>query len=128
MRIKLDENLPIGLSPLLRKLGHEVSTIRDESLEGAPDSEIWQAAQRESRLLITQDLDFSDLRIFIPGTHYGILLVRLQSPSRQTLSERITTVFTAENVEAWKGCFVIVSSRKIRVLRAPNPPRPSGPN
>jgi predicted nuclease of predicted toxin-antitoxin system len=89
MRIKLDENLPGRLSHLLRQFGHNVSTVDDEGLGGRPDPVIWQAAQSEARFLITQDLDFSDLRTFAPGTHHGILLVRLHSPSRQALSERI---------------------------------------
>jgi predicted nuclease of predicted toxin-antitoxin system len=123
MRIKLDENLPARLSLLLRKLGHNVSTVDDEGLGGSPDSVIWLAAQREARFLITQDLDFSDLRTFAPGTHHGILLVRLHSPSRQALSDRIMAAFGIEDVEAWLGCFVIVSSRKIRVIKeSPMPP------
>jgi predicted nuclease of predicted toxin-antitoxin system len=123
MRIKLDENLPARLSLLLRELGHSVSTVDDEGLGGSPDSVIWLAAQREARFLITQDLDFSDLRTFAPGTHHGILLVRLHSPSRQALSDRIMAAFSTEDVEAWLGCFVIVSSRKIRVIKqAPTPP------
>jgi predicted nuclease of predicted toxin-antitoxin system len=117
MRIKLDENLPIRLSPLLRTLGHEVSTVEDEGLSGKADFDIWQAAQAEARFLITQDLDFSDVRRFAPGTHHGILLVRLHSPSRRNLSDRIMAVFDGEAVETWLGCFVIVSSRKIRVIR-----------
>ena len=123
MRIKLDENLPATPSPLLGKLGHSVSTVADEGLGGSPDSVIWLAAQSEARFLITQDLDFSDLRTFAPGTHHGILLVRLHPPSRQALSERIMAAFSTEDVEAWLGCFVIVSSRKIRVIKeAPTPP------
>lgn len=117
MRIKLDENLPISLAPLLKTLGHDVSTVDDEGLRGKPDFDIWQAAQSEARFLITQDLDFSDLRRFAPGTHHGILLVRLHSPSRKALSDRIMTVFATESVETWGDCFVIVSSRKIRVIR-----------
>lgn len=125
MRIKLDENLPASLSPLLNKLGHNISTVEDEGLRGSPDSVIWQAAQREARFLVTQDLDFLDLRSFAPGTHRGILLVRLHSPSRQALSDRIMAVFGTEEVEAWLGCFVIVSSRKIRVIKgAPGPSSP----
>jgi hypothetical protein len=67
MRIKLNENLPASLSLLLRKLGHNVSTVEDEGLGGSPDSVIWLAAQREARFLITQDLDFSDLRTLRSG-------------------------------------------------------------
>ena len=60
MNIKLDENLPLRLAPLLKDLGHEVHTLQDERLIGHADREIWEAAQKESRFLITQDLDFSD--------------------------------------------------------------------
>jgi predicted nuclease of predicted toxin-antitoxin system len=74
MKIKLDENLPLRLAILLRDLGHEAHTLYDESPTGHLDREIWEATQKESRFLITQDLDFSDLRQFAPGSHRGILL------------------------------------------------------
>lgn len=80
MKIKLDENLPAVLAESLRNLGHDTQTTLDENLKGCDDSAIWCAAQSESRFLITQDLDFSDLRQFAPGTHAGILLVRLYEP------------------------------------------------
>jgi predicted nuclease of predicted toxin-antitoxin system len=67
MKIKLDENLPLRLAALLKDLGHDVHTPHDERLIGHADAEIWDAAQKESRFLITQDLDFSDLRRFAPA-------------------------------------------------------------
>jgi predicted nuclease of predicted toxin-antitoxin system len=79
MRIKLDENLPAHLAAILTNLGHEVHTIAEENLSGRSDREAWEAAQQDGRFLITQDLDFSDLRQFAPGTHCGILLARLHS-------------------------------------------------
>lgn len=75
MKIKLDENLPHRLATLLRTFDHEVHTVHQEGLTGRADAEVWEAAQRESRFLITQDLDFSDLRKFSPGSHNGVLLV-----------------------------------------------------
>jgi predicted nuclease of predicted toxin-antitoxin system len=79
MRIKLDENLPFSLATILPDLGHDVHTIPQEHLSGATDSSLWEAAQRESRFLVTQDLDFSDIRQFAPGTHFGLLLVSLEN-------------------------------------------------
>lgn len=84
MKIKLDENLPFGLATILKDLGHDVDTVNDERLIGHVDEDIWDAAQKESRFLITQDLDFSDSRRFAPGSHHGILLIRLRSPNRET--------------------------------------------
>ncbi len=63
MRIKLDENLPLSLVGALQQLKHDIETVPAEELTGRPDPEIWRAAQDAQRLLITQDLDFSDLRL-----------------------------------------------------------------
>ncbi|HTQ59114.1 MAG TPA: DUF5615 family PIN-like protein [Candidatus Solibacter sp.] len=115
MKIKLDENLPRRLASLLEEIGHDVHTVRDERLTGHADAEIWEAAQKESRFLITQDLDFSDLRKFAPGAHCGILLARLHSPTRRNLIERITELFQKEDVEQWAGRFVVATERKIRI-------------
>ncbi len=49
MRIKLDENMPAGLSNFLARLGHAVETVPDEGLAGHDDVAIWAAAQRERR-------------------------------------------------------------------------------
>ena len=117
MNIKLDENLPLRLATLLKGLGHDVHTLHDQLLLGHADREIWEATQKESRFLITQDLDFSDLRQFAPGSHHGILLVRLRSPNRKDLIERIEELFQKENVGEWAGCFVVATERKIRVLK-----------
>ncbi len=117
MKVKLDENLPLQLAGLLRALGHESETVHDEGLVGHEDSEIWEATQRESRFLVTQDIDFSDLRKFAPGSHHGILLVRLHSPNRRSLVDRIVKVFQEGSANDWAGCFVVVTERKIRVLR-----------
>jgi predicted nuclease of predicted toxin-antitoxin system len=117
MKIKLDENLPVRLASLLINLGHDLHTLRDERLIGHGDREIWEASQKESRFLITQDMDFSDLRQFAPGSHHCILLVRLRSPNLENLLDRIQQVFQEENVSEWGGCFVVVTERKIRVLK-----------
>jgi len=69
MKIKLDENLPLHLATSLEDLGHDLHTTSSESLAGRVDLDIWRAAQAESRFLITQDLDFSDIRQFTPGSH-----------------------------------------------------------
>ncbi|HXJ14819.1 MAG TPA: DUF5615 family PIN-like protein [Candidatus Limnocylindrales bacterium] len=118
MNLKLDENLPRTLCAALAHFGHDVHSVFDEQLTGGQDAGIWNAAQREGRFLITQDLDFSDTRKFIPGRHHGILLIRLSSPSRSNLIYRLRQIFENENVENWKGCFVVATERKIRIQRA----------
>jgi len=113
--MKLDENIPHSLVATLESKGHDVETVPDEQREGEPDQEIWQAAQQEGRFFITQDLDFSDIRQFRPGTHSGIMIVRLMNPSRRRLIKRISTVVAQENMEEWQGSLIILTGRKLRI-------------
>jgi hypothetical protein len=115
--IKLDENLPERLVVALGELGHDVDTGRAERLAGRDDADVWSAAQATGRFLVTQDLDFSDVRRYAPGTHEGLLLVRLAHPGREALLARVATIFSTETVGTWRGCLVVATEHKIRVKR-----------
>ena len=117
MKIKLDENLPERLVSKLAELGHDVDTVRAEHLAGQADGQVWQAAQSSNRFLVTQDLDFSDMRLYTPGTHAGLLLVRLAHPGRDALVERVAALFSTEPVDDWQGCLVVATDHKVRVKR-----------
>jgi predicted nuclease of predicted toxin-antitoxin system len=117
VKLKLDENIPVSLVEALTLLGHDVHTVAGEGLIGRADQEIWTHCQLEDRLLITQDLDFSDSRKFQPGSHAGIALVRLQNPGRIALFNLLSSIFRNHDIEAWKGCFVVLSETKIRIRR-----------
>jgi predicted nuclease of predicted toxin-antitoxin system len=117
MKIKLDENLPAEFADLLSAQHHDVHTVPGERLAGQQDGAIFQAAGAENRLLITQDMDFSDIRQFKPGTHPGVVLIRLRDPSRRRLIERMRQILQGENMETWAGCFVVVGDVRLRVIR-----------
>jgi predicted nuclease of predicted toxin-antitoxin system len=117
VRIKLDENLPAGLVPLLGALGHDVDTVPAEDIAGEDDDVVWRAAQADGRFLVTQDLDFSDARKYAPGTHHGLLLVRLPQPGRIALQDRVTNLFRTEAVDTWSGCMVTATPTKVRIKR-----------
>lgn len=117
MKLKLDENLPESLLASFSRLGHDVDNVRQEGLAGSTDPDVWAAVQAEQRILITQDLDFSDIRQFAPGAHCGLILVRLRTPGRLALAQRLESVFGNETVESWARCFVLISDLKVRVHR-----------
>jgi len=118
MKVKLDENIPLRLAGELAKLGHDVDTVASEGLKGRSDGDVWKAARRDERFLITQDLDFSDIRQFKPGTHPGLLLVRLREPGAQALLNRIQAVAEAEGLDSFARCFVVLTDRKLRIRRS----------
>ena len=58
MKIKLDENIGTRGSELLAERAHDVSTVRDQKLSGAPDENIFAVCAAEGRVLVTLDRDF----------------------------------------------------------------------
>jgi len=119
MKVKLDENVPNRLAVELANLGHEVDTVASEGLKGRPDRDVWWIARREQRFLITQDLDFSDVRRFKPGKHPGLLVLRLRAPGANAIANRIRTILQTEPLDSFAGCFVVLTDRKLRVRRPP---------
>ena len=117
MRIKLDECVPVVVAERLAQQGHDVHIVHQEGLAGAPDQTIWLAAQRESRFLITTDLDFSDIRQYRPGTHAGVLLIRLKHEGQANISQLVDWLFASHAAQSWTGCFVVASDHKVRVRR-----------
>ena len=59
------------------------------------------------------------MRQFEPGTHHGLMLLRLKVPGRKALGDRVRLLFQTEDVESWARCLVIVTPRKTRVRRPP---------
>ncbi len=83
MRFKTDENLSAAAVEVLRSSTHDVSTVPEEGLSGAPDTEIARAANAEDRVLITFDLGFvNPLSGTLPSA--GVVVVRLRHPTIQT--------------------------------------------
>lgn len=117
MKIKLDENVPREAADALAVRGHDVHTVPSEGLRGRPDHEIRTATDREGRLLITQDLDFSDARLLSPGESAGIILLRLRARGRIALARRIEQIADRPDFASWTGCLVVVTDVKVRVRR-----------
>ena len=117
MKVKLDENLPSELAAMLAGVGHDVHTVPQERLAGRDDPTVFAAAQAEGRLFITQDFDFADIRKYAPGTHAGLVHLRLRHPSRTRIVGRLRDVLAAERLEDWARCFVVITDLKIRVRR-----------
>jgi predicted nuclease of predicted toxin-antitoxin system len=119
VRIKLDENIPASSALRLSALGFDVDTVLGEGLNGKTDREVWAGAQAEGRFLVTQDLDFSDARVFAAGTHAGLFIVRLPDSEQWRLGDYLAAWFADPDVESWQRCLVVATPHKLRVIRPP---------
>jgi hypothetical protein len=53
---------------------------------------------------VTQDLDFSDTRKFVPGSHHGILLVRLPDSEQWRVNDYLVAWFSDPAARSWERC------------------------
>ena len=90
----------------------------DENLAGEPNKRIWHACSLEDRFLITQDLDFSDVRKYPPGTHAGIMILRVADDSRENLISVVLQAFQEQDTDAFQRALVVVTDVKIRIRRS----------
>ena len=120
MKIKLDENIPHSVRRRISAEALDIDTVLDEGLGGRRDHEVWTAAQAAGRFLVTQDLDFSDTRKFAPGTHHGLLIVRLPDSEQWRIGDYVTAWLSSPDLATWTGCLVVATPTKVRVLRPPS--------
>ena len=61
--------MPRSLAGVLRERGFEAKDIRDCGLRGAEDDEVMRFAQNNRAVVVTGDLDFSNILRFPVGSH-----------------------------------------------------------
>jgi predicted nuclease of predicted toxin-antitoxin system len=88
VRWLIDECVDADLVALLQKSGHEVVYMSDVEPR-APDTEVMNRADREDRLLLTEDKDFGDLVFRQARPVPGIVLLRIDSARRLRKGPRL---------------------------------------
>ena len=115
MRIKVDEDLPLAVAVLLRQAGYEADTVLEEGLKGWKDPDLWRVVQAEGRFLVTADKGFGDVRIFPPGTHAGVLLLRPDEDGIRPIIELMKQVMVSYDLTALSGLLVVATPRGVRI-------------
>lgn len=95
MKFKIDENLPVETVSTFREKGFEADTVGDESLSGADDEAIANRVRAEKRILVTLDLDFSNIRAYPPDEYAGIIVLRLKTQDKPTVLRYVRRVAAA---------------------------------
>ena len=119
MLLKLDENLGRSHVELLRNAAYEADRVHDEGLSGWTDSAVWKRVCDEGRFFITLDLDFADVRRYKPGSHPGILLLRVRNRSRAAVLEVLQRVLNERRLDSLLGCLAVADEVHTRIRRPP---------
>ena len=115
MKFKIDENLPASVAAVLRRQGHDTLLVLDQVAAGTADRILAELVRRESRVLVTLDLGFADIRTYRPSDFAGMIVLRprhLNAPSVLALVERLAVAFKTQSPA---GQLWIVEDERIRI-------------
>lgn len=115
MKFKIDENLPVEIAALLTKAGHSALSVFDQGIGGYKDPKLMTVCTKESRALVTLDLDFSDIRTYPPENLPGIIVMRAVNQSKWSLIELSRQILPVLATEPLKGQLWIVEPGRVRI-------------
>lgn len=119
MKLKLDENLPSSAVLLLADEGHNVDTVADEGLTGTDDRAVLTAATADDRLLITLDRGLGGVRAYPPGTHGGVLVLRLDRQAPRSVRETLHEITRSVDLPLLSGAVAVWRNGSLRVRLPP---------
>lgn len=117
MQFLADENFPAAAVSAIRAAGLDVSWVRSDT-PGAPDEVVLGRALRESRVLLTFDLDFGELVMHHgAAASCGVVLFRLAGRALKVGNDVAATLQSRSD---WPGHFSVVEPGRVR-MRPLNP-------
>ncbi len=116
MRWLVDECLDAALVAHLRELGHDVIYMA-EVAPATGDADVTARAQREHRLLLTEDKDFGDL-LFRRGARVpGIVVLRIDPAQHALKRRRLDAAIARFGEEGLHGRCTIVEAGRFRARK-----------
>lgn len=115
----LDENIPPAVGQFLRDKGFQTKEVRDSLSPGAPDDAVMALARQEGMMLVTFDKHFSNLLVYPPGSHDGIILIRIHPPLIRDIINAFKQLFERLDITTIKGALLVLEREGFRVRRAP---------
>lgn len=103
----------------LRAEGYDAKHLRDESLERLNDADIFAKAHRESRVVLTFDLDFGEIAALTEGRVVNIVVFRLRNTRTPFVIERLSSVLTESSAALKRGSIIAIEDSRHRIRRLP---------
>jgi len=114
MRLFADLHISPVTVTFLRSLGHDVVRVTDVLPPNASDEVIVGQARRDSRIILTQDLDFSRLIALSGQLTPSLICLRLASSRVEYVNDLLAEVLPLLEVEGVDAAIITVEDSVIR--------------
>jgi predicted nuclease of predicted toxin-antitoxin system len=119
MRFLADMGISQVVVAWLQAQGHEATHLRDEGLHRLENGEIVTKAFRESRVILTWDLDFTEI-LALSGRHQvSAVIFRLVNTRSAHVIERFARVLQESAQDLEDGAIISVEEARHRVRLLP---------
>lgn len=119
MRFLADMGVSTRIVEWPRHQNHEALHLRDEGLYRMPDTEIFDKALSEQRIVITFDLDFGEIAALAKRRVISVILFRLHNTRTSHVIERLSAVLTDSKEALQQGAVVVVEESRHRIRYLP---------
>jgi predicted nuclease of predicted toxin-antitoxin system len=103
----------------LRDHGHDATHLRDEGLQRLPNGRIFEKASVEGRVVLTFDLDFSEIAALSSGARTSVIVFRLRNTRTHHVIPRLAAVLDECTSALERGAVVTVEESRFRVRYFP---------
>lgn len=103
------------LAVLLRQAGHEATAVRYQGLQGIEDSVLYGHCRSEEHVLVTLDLDFSNVLRFPAMRTPGVVVLRGPDELFPTMRIPVQTLINSLATHTPSGRLWIVEPGRLRI-------------
>lgn len=123
MKFKIDENLGPQVRDRFVREGYDALTVHDQCASGIADPDLVRLCTSEGRTLVTMDKELANVVMYPPGSHAGVILLRIMSPTPEhELALVVPRLLANLKVNDCRGATWVATTRGVHIysLRSPS--------
>ena len=122
MKLLVDMNLSPDWVPLLASYGWEARHWSTVGPGNAPDTELMRWAREHLHVIVTQDLDFSQLLFATRDAGPSVVLLRMDNEFDPAARDHVCAAITLAESALSCGALLTVSGHRVRLRHLPISP------
>jgi len=119
MRFLADMGVSWRVVQWLRDMGHDATHLREQNLHRLPNGGIFTKAADEQRIILTWDLDFTEIVALSNTRVVSAIVFRLLNTRSANVIRRLTRVLAESAQDLEDGAIVSVEENRHRVRLLP---------
>ena len=119
MKFLADMGISIRSVIWLRNQGHDIVHLSEQGLQRMLDEDIFKKAKDEKRVILTMDLDFSQIIAASKDRLPSVVIFRLSNERSENVNRRLKDLLDHCSDDLREGSIIAVSENNIRIRHLP---------